>query len=208
METANRALTADVIAALRYWPGVLWVGQKHPPDPVDLTVLPPFFNEVLHDLPWWNRDWMVDRVQPGRPEESGDYRCDPAVRFTEVSIPGSVTCGHGESLSFVAKVGFTGDRLIRFQAKIGDVVIGSAVAPAGRPEPHPFGRILTGLMELRGLPVKDMARAAGRSMSTIYMLRSGGFNPNLMHVGLIAEVLDMSEADLRVIAGLDNGGTQ
>ncbi|KQX12186.1 hypothetical protein ASC82_13115 [Streptomyces sp. Root431] len=207
MEPANRALTADVIAALRYWPGVIWAGQKNPPDPVDMTVMPPFLNDVLQDLPWWNRDWTVDRVQPGFPTETGEHLCDPAVRFTEVSIPGTVASGNGESLPFVAKVGFTGDRLIRFQAKIGDVVIGPAVASAGQPEPHPFGRMLTGLMDLRGIPVRDMARAAGLSLSTIHMLRRG-LNPNLLHARLIAGILDMSEADVRVIAGLDDGSTQ
>ncbi|MGA5823182.1 XRE family transcriptional regulator [Kitasatospora sp. NPDC094028] len=207
METANRALTTDVIAALTYWPGVIWVGQKNPPDPVDITVLAPFFNEVLQDLPWWNRDWKVDRVEPGTPVETGNHRCDPAERFVEVSIPGTVASGNGERLPFVAKVGFTGDRLIRFQAKIGDVVIGPAVAPVGRSEPHPFGRMLTGLMDLRGIPVRDMARTAGLSMSTIHMLR-GGDNPEPLHARLIAPVLDMSEADIRVIAGLDDDRTQ
>lgn len=207
METANRALTADVITALRYWPGVIWGGQKNPPDPVDMTVLPPFFNQTLQDLPWWNRDWRVDRVQPRHPVETGDHRCDPAVRFTEVSIPGTVASDNGESLPFVAKVGFMGDQLMRFQAKIGDVVIGPAVSPAGRSEPHPFGRLLTGLMDQRGIPVRDMARAAGLSMSTIHMLRRG-HNPNLLQARLIAGILDMSEADVRVIAGLDDGSTQ
>ncbi|MFG2174141.1 hypothetical protein ACGFMO_22695 [Streptomyces niveus] len=41
MEIANHTLTVDVIAALTYWPGIIWGGQKNPPDPVDLTVLPP-----------------------------------------------------------------------------------------------------------------------------------------------------------------------
>lgn len=165
------------------------------------------FNEVLHNLPWWNRDWKVDRVQPGSPAETGDHRSDPAVRVTEVSIPGTVASANSERLPFVAKVGFTGDRLIRFQAKIGDVVIGPAVAPAGRSEPHPFGRVLTGLMDLRGIPVREMARAVGLSMSTIHMLRRG-HNPNLLQTCLIAGILDMSEADVKVIAGLDDGSTQ
>ncbi|MFD0567942.1 helix-turn-helix domain-containing protein [Kitasatospora saccharophila] len=172
-----------------------------------MTVLLPFFNEVLQDLPWWNRDWKVNRVQPGLPAETGDHLCDPAVRFTEVSIPGTVASGTGESLPFVAKVGFTGDRLIRFQAKIGDIVIGPAIAPAGQSEPHPFGRMLAGLMDLRGIPVRDMARAAGLSMSTIHMLRHGD-NPTLAQVRLIAGILDMSKADVRIIAGLDDGSTQ
>ncbi|RKE05160.1 helix-turn-helix domain-containing protein [Streptomyces sp. TLI_171] len=207
MEATNRALTADVIAALRYWPDVLWVGQKNPPDPVDITILLPFFNEVLQDLAWWNRDWKVDHVEPGRPVETGDHLCDPAMRFTEVSIPGTVVSRNGESLPFVAKVGFTGSRLVRFQAKIGDVVIGPAVAPAGESEPHPFGRILAGLMDLRGIPVRDMARAAGLSALTIHVLRRGK-NPTLLLVRQIAGILDIPEADLRVVAGLDDGSEQ
>ncbi|WP_432103095.1 helix-turn-helix domain-containing protein [Streptomyces sp. bgisy091] len=206
METADRVLTAEVIAALRYWPNTIWVGQKNPPDPVAMAVLPPFFNEVLQDLPWWNREWRVDRVQPGLPAETGDHRCDPAVRFTEVSIPGTVASRNGEILPLVAKVGFTGERLIRFQAKIGDMVINPAVTPAGRSEPHPFGRTLTGLMDLRAISVREMARATGLSMSTIHMLRRG-HNPDLPHARLIAGSLNMSEADIKIIAGLDNGIT-
>jgi hypothetical protein len=120
-------------------------------------------------------------------------------------VPGTVGSSGGESLPFVAKVGFAGDQLIRFQAKIGDVVLGPAVAPAGRPEPHPFARVLTGLMDLRGIPVKAMARETARSMSTIHMLRSGRHNPDPLQVELIAKALGMSEADARVIAGLDHG---
>ncbi|MGK5448639.1 hypothetical protein [Streptomyces radiopugnans] len=52
-----------------------------------------------------------------------------------------------------------------------------------------------------------MARAAGLSMSTIHMLRRG-HNPNLLQARLIAGILDMSEADVRVITGLDDGSTQ
>jgi hypothetical protein len=51
MEIAGRTLTVDVIAALTYWPGVIWVGQKDRPDPVNLKILSPFFNKVLHEFP-------------------------------------------------------------------------------------------------------------------------------------------------------------
>ncbi|MFE4604510.1 helix-turn-helix domain-containing protein, partial [Kitasatospora indigofera] len=84
---------------------------------------------------------------------------------------------------------------------------GPAVAPAGLPEPHPFGRMLTGLMDLRGIPVRDMARAVGLAASTIHMLRDG-HNPDLLQARLIARVLNMSEADVGVIAGLDDGSTR
>ncbi|MCW8383578.1 helix-turn-helix domain-containing protein [Streptomyces justiciae] len=204
MVIADRTLTVEVIAALRYWPGVIWGGQKNPPDPVDLTVLPPFFNGMLQELAWWNRDWEVREVEPGLPLEIDTGHEGGPSRFTEVSVPGTVGSSGGESLPFVAKVGFAGDQLIRFQAKIGDVVLGPAVAPAGRLEPHPFASVLTGLMELRGIPVKVMARETARSMSTIHMLRSGRLNPQPPVVEEIARVLDMSEADVRVIAGLDD----
>lgn len=208
MELANHKLTVHVIAALTYWPGVIWVGQKNPPDPVDLSVLPPFFNEVLQGLPWWNRDWKVSDVKPGLPLEiESDHHGHPS-KFTEVSLPGTVGSGGGESLPLVAKVGFAGDRLIRFQAKIGDVLLGPAVAPAGQLEPHPFARIFTGLMDLRGIPVGVMARETGRSMSTINMLRNGRLNPKPLLTQQIAKVLGMSEADVRVIAGLDDGSAQ
>ncbi|MFE5488085.1 XRE family transcriptional regulator [Streptomyces sp. NPDC056527] len=208
MEIANRTLTVDVIAALTYWPGVIWGGQKNPPDPVDVTVLPPFFNEVLQDLPWWNRDWKVTHIEPGLPLEIDSAHHGHPSRFTEVSVPGTVGSGGDERLPFVAKVGFAGDRLIRFQAKIGDVVLGPAVAPVGRLEPHPFARVLTRLMNLRGIPVKVMARETARSMSTIHMLRSGSLNPDPSLTQEIAKVLDMCDADVRVIAGLEDGSTQ
>ena len=208
MEIANRTLTVDVMAALTYWPGVIWVGQKNPPEPVDLTVLPPFFNEVLHGLPWWNRDWKVSCVEPGLPLEiESDHHGYPS-RFTEVSVPGTVGSSGGEGLPFVAKVGFAGDQLIRFQAKIGDAVIGPATAPAGRLEPHPFARVLTGLMDLRGIPIKAMAMETRRSMSTIHMLRGGRLNPKPVLIQEMAKSLRMSEADLGVIAGLDDGSTR
>ncbi|MFJ8433159.1 multiprotein-bridging factor 1 family protein [Kitasatospora sp. NPDC094019] len=165
-------------------------------------MLPPFFTEVLQELPWWNRDWRITDVEPGRPLEiAGGHRGFPS-RFTEVSVPGTAHSGGDEGLPFVATVGFAGDRLVRFQAKIGDVVLGPATAPAGQLEPHPFGRVLTALMDLRGIPVRAMARGTARSMSTIHMLRRGVHNPDPLLAKEIAKVLGMSEADVRVIAGL------
>ncbi|MGA5467716.1 helix-turn-helix transcriptional regulator [Streptomyces arboris] len=203
MKIADRTLTPAVIAALTYWPDVIWGGQTYPPDPVDLSALTPFLNEVLADLPWSNRGWKVSRVEPGRPLEIESDHRGHSARYTEVSVPGTVGPDGGEGLPFVAKVGFAGDRLIRFQAKIDDVVIGPAVAPAGQLEPHPFGRVFTGLTDLRGISVKVMAMETGRSRSTIHMLRSGRHNPDPLLVQEIARVLGMSESDVRVIAGLD-----
>ncbi|WP_190853769.1 helix-turn-helix transcriptional regulator [Actinomadura sp. RB99] len=202
MQTAHRTLTTEVIAALTYWPGILYGGQKNPPDPVDLAVLPPFFNEMLQELPWWNHDWTVGHVEPGVPLEIASDHGRSRTSFTEVSVPGVVSSGSGGNLPFVAKVRFERDRLIRFQAKIGDVVVGPADAPAGKPEPHPFAAVFTRLMDLRGVPIKEMAMQTGRSMSTIHMLRSGSLNPHPVLAKEIAKALGMSEADVRAIAGL------
>jgi hypothetical protein len=204
MRPANRTLSADVIAALTYWPGSIVPGRKFPPDPVDLTALPPFFNDVLQDLPWWNRDWKVTHIEPGIPLEIASDHDRSNTRFTEVSVPGTVSSDSGETSPFVAKVRFESDQLIRFQAKIGDIVVGPAHAPAGQLEPHPFARVFARLMDLRGIPVRDMAMEIARSMSTIHMLRSGRLNPHPVLVKEIATVLHMSQEDIAAIAGLDD----
>lgn len=203
MSPADRTLSADVIAALTYWPDTLgpW---KFPPDPVDLTVLPSFFNGLLQDLPWWNRDWKVTHVEPGLPVEVASDHSSSVTRFTEVSVPGTVGSDRGETLPFVAKVRFENDQLVRFQAKIGDVVVGPAQTPAGRLEPHPFAGVFARLMTLRGIPVRDMAMQTGRSQSTIHMLRSGRLNPHPVLVKEVAAILRMSRADIAAIAGLDD----
>jgi hypothetical protein len=73
-------------------------------------------------------------------------------------------------------VRFEGDRLLRFEAKIADVVVGLALAEAGAPEPHPFGAVLRKLMDNRGVSVKELAMQTGRAMSTINAARTGRHN--------------------------------
>ncbi|RFS82268.1 XRE family transcriptional regulator [Actinomadura spongiicola] len=204
METAHRTITADVIAALTYWPGVLVAGQEHPPKPVDLTVLPPFFNGLLQELPWWNHDWRVVHAEPGLPLERERNLARATTRFTEVSVPGTIGSGSGETLPFVAKVRFTGDQLVRFQAKLGDMVVSPAEGPAGQLEPHPFGAVFTRLMDAREISVRAMARQTFRAESTIRQLRDGRLNPHPDLAKEVADVLGISEADIRAIAGLDD----
>jgi hypothetical protein len=204
MSPASRTLSADVIAALTYWPGSIGPGRKFPPDPVDLTVLPSFFNEMLQDPLWWNHDWKVTHVEPGRPAEIASDHDRSNTRFTEVSVPGTVSSYSGETLPFVAKVRFESEQLIRFQAKIGDIVLGPAHAPAGQPEPHPFAKVFTMLMNLRGISIKDMAVQTSRAMSTIHRLRSGRLNPHPFLAKEIATALHLSQEDITAIAGLDD----
>ncbi|MFJ6943253.1 helix-turn-helix domain-containing protein [Streptomyces wuyuanensis] len=65
-----------------------------------------------------------------------------------------------------------------------------------------FGEILQGLMENRHLTPKSVSRASGRAESTIRQLLSGRVLPSVEIVQDISHVLEVSAADLRVIAGL------
>jgi hypothetical protein len=65
-----------------------------------------------------------------------------------------------------------------------------------------FARILTGLMANRQLGPQAVAYASGRAVSTIYRLVAGATAPSVQLVQDIAPVLQLSVADLLVIAGL------
>lgn len=201
MDATGRTLTPAVLDALTYWPGLV---HREAPKPVDLAVLPPFFNGLLSELPWWGSTWRVTHVEPANPREFASDHDRQTNRFTEVSVPGTLSDGAGETLPFFARVRFEGDRLLRFQAKIADTVIGPALAEAGTHEPHPFGAVLRRLMDNRGLSVKDVAVRTYRAMSTIHGARSGGRNPHPVLVREIARALDIPEADLIAIAGVDD----
>jgi hypothetical protein len=140
---------------------------------VDLAVLPPFFNGLLDELPWWAGTWRVTQVEPAKPHEFASHHDRQRYRFTEVSVPGTLSDGAGLTFPFVARVRFEGDRLLRFQAKIADMIVGPALSEAGAPERHPFGVVLRRLMDSRGLSVKDLAMQTGRAMSTINAARAG-----------------------------------
>lgn len=200
MNVAGRTITPAVLRALTYWPGVGRPGEQ---EPVVLTVLPPFFDDLLSELPWWDNTWRVDHVEPAYPREVASDHDMGRNRFTEVSVPGTLGGSAGQTLPFSGRVRFEGDRLLRFQAKIADSVVGPALAEAGAPEPHPFGAVLRKLMDNRGISVMDMARRTFRARSTVNGLYTGQRNPHPILIREIAPVLDIPEADLAAIAGVD-----
>ncbi|MFG3189018.1 hypothetical protein [Streptomyces omiyaensis] len=53
-----------------------------------------------------------------------------------------------------------------------------------------------------------MARGTGLSTSTVRMPRSGRHHPDALLVREVARVLGLSEADVRVVAGLDDAGAR
>jgi hypothetical protein len=101
------------------------------PEPVDTAVLPPSLNGMLWELPWWDRGWRVTHVEPAHPCEIAADEDRRLSRFTEVAVPGTVSRDAAETLPFSARVRWAGHRLVRFQAKIGDTVLGPATGAAG-----------------------------------------------------------------------------
>lgn len=200
MDVAGRTLPPAVHQALTYWPGIV---HARKPKPVDLAVLPPFFNGLLAELPWWNSAWRVTQVEPAYPCEVASDHDRQRNRFTEVSVPGTLAGGVGRTLPFFGRVRFEGNQLLRFQAKIADTIVGPALAEAGGPEPHPFGAVLRKLMDNRGVTVKELAMRTARAMSTINAARTGWHNPHPVLVHELARALDVPEQDLAAIAGVD-----
>lgn len=197
---ADRPLDADVLAALTSWPGIR---GRAAPAPAVLARLVPFFNGLLDELPWWDRAWRVTRVEPAYPLVRARDQLDAVSGLIEVSIPGAVSRDGGEDLPFFARVGFEDDRLTRFQAKIGDVVLGPGATGAGKREPHPFGAVLASLMRLRGISAMEMARRCGLAVTTVRAVGDGAWNPHHAVVVALAGGLGMPEKDLLAVAGLE-----
>ncbi|WP_410578152.1 helix-turn-helix domain-containing protein [Amycolatopsis sp. lyj-108] len=68
-----------------------------------------------------------------------------------------------------------------------------------------FADILQGLMNNRKLSPRTVSRASARAESTILQLLNGAIPPSPETLRDIAPVLNISEADLLVIAGLTTG---
>lgn len=200
MDVDGRVLDPAVRTALTHRPGLV---DGEPEAPVDLAVLVGFFDGLLRELPWWDGGWRVIGVETARPREFPSAEGRGKNRFTEVSVPGTVGDRDGRVLAFFGRVRFEGDRLVGFQAKVGDMVIGPALAEAGAHEPHQFGAVLRKLMDNRGLSMKDVAVRTGRALSTIAGVRSGGRNPHPVLVQDLAGALELPAADLAAIAGVD-----
>jgi hypothetical protein len=193
-----RTLTPDILEALTFRE-MVW--GEAPPESVN-GLLPSFFNELLDELPWWNRDWRVTAART--PRRLGFESDDPGhlSRISVVAVPGTASHPDGRTLLFSGTVRFTGDRLLAFDAKIGDRVITPAVEPADKYEPHPFGAVLTRLMENRELAPGTVARRTFRAQSTIRMAQAG-YDPHRVLVAELAKALGLDVADLLAVAGLD-----
>ncbi|GAA0489122.1 hypothetical protein Ade02nite_73270 [Paractinoplanes deccanensis] len=190
----ERLLSAAVVGALTRSVGAV---------PDERAVLGAFFEGLLADLPWWDRAWRVVDVGAPRASSSSRALTPGDVQVVEVTVPGFVGRGAGEVLAFSARVRLLEDRLLRWQMKVGETVIGPALAPAGEREPHPFGAVFQLLVTMRGLRVQEVAWRTGRAVSTIRMLRDGRLAPERALIEEVALALDLPAEDLAVIAGLD-----
>ena len=126
-----------------------------------------------------------------------------AVQVVEVTVPGSLGGDAGGARRFSARVRLLDDRLLRRQMKIDDMVVGPASAPAGEPEPHPFGVVFRLPAEMRGLSLPEVAGRTGRAMSTIRKLGAGALVPERALIEQLARALDVPVPELALIAGPD-----
>ncbi|MEV4622298.1 helix-turn-helix transcriptional regulator [Asanoa sp. NPDC049573] len=181
-------LSTDVVTALTFWPDY----RPRPHEPVDLTVLPPFFTDLLGDLPWWNPAWRITEVRPARPCFA---RVAPSD-FSEVAVPGSAAADDAGPLPFAARVRFQDTELLWFQAKIGNTVIGPGTTPPGEPEPDPAAAVIRAVMDVRRVSTRALARQCFLSESTIRALRHG-WSPDPTVVERLAAALDIPLEYLR-----------
>ncbi|XVU26543.1 helix-turn-helix domain-containing protein [Actinoplanes sp. CA-054009] len=162
-----------------------------------------FLGGLLSELPWWDRSWRVADVGAVRSSSSSRGLWPGEVQVVEVTVPGSLRRDEGEELPFSARVRLLGDRLLRWQMKVRDRVIGPALGAVGEPEPHPFGAVFRMLMELRGLSLEQVAQRTGRAMSTIKMLHAGRLVPERALIEQLARALELPVTRLATIAELD-----
>ena len=170
---------------------------------VDRSVLATFLDTLLGELPWWNRAWRVAEVAEVHKSSSALALPPGDVQVVEVTVRGSLGGAAGEVQLFSARVRLLEDRLLRWQMKVGDTVIGPAVAPTGEPEPHPFGAVFQMLVEMRGLSLREVAWRAGRADSTIMKLLHGALVPERALINQLARALNVPAANLALIAGVD-----
>ncbi|WP_165945782.1 helix-turn-helix transcriptional regulator [Micromonospora sp. KC606] len=198
-EVSVERLSAAVIKALTDR------ARDAPPDKlaVDRSVLATFLDTLLGELPWWNRAWRVAEVAEVRKSSSALALPPGEVQVVEVTVRGSLGGAAGEVQLFSARVRLLEDRLLRWQMKVGETVIGPAVAPAGEPEPHPFGAVFQMLVEMRGLSLREVAWRAGRADSTIMKLRRGALVPERALINQLARALNVPAANLALIAEVD-----
>ncbi|MBO3737422.1 helix-turn-helix domain-containing protein [Actinoplanes flavus] len=189
----DRPLTEAEIEALRHWPRYAHTSRTE----VDTGVLVPLLGELLDGLPWWDRSWRV--TSAGHADPVDMTRIDVVPDPVEVAVPGTVGRAGGEELPLSARIRIHGDRLVRFEAKVGDLVIGPGREPAGKPERHRFGVVLTALMKSHGISRPEMARRCGLAQSTI-AAAMGGRRPHERVITLVAAQVGMTAEDLTALA--------
>ncbi|MEV0900002.1 helix-turn-helix transcriptional regulator [Actinoplanes sp. NPDC049802] len=186
----KRPLAEAEIAALRCWP-------RYGSAEVDTSVLVPLFDELLDEWPWWDRAWRVTRAGFAHPVDMTRVDVDPDP--VEVAVPGAVGREDGAEMPLSARIRIHGDRVIRFGAKVGDLAIAPGREPAGEPERHPFGMVLTALMTSHGIRPRDLARRCGLAESTINAAMRGR-RPHRLLIKLLAPHVGMTVEDLTALA--------
>lgn len=159
----------------------------------DREVLRALLHHRIGQWPWWDRAWQIIEIHRVHSREIIE-------RLHGVMIEGTVGRDAGETLPLSVRARVIGSRLDQFEARIGETVIGP---PHRIDDPHPFGAILSALMDRRGISRQEMARRCRLAESTVAKMRSGMLVPRRRErVENLAAALGMPAGDLMAIAGL------
>jgi hypothetical protein len=167
-------------------------------DSGDHRVLAGLLHQQIRRWPWWSREWRFIEIHEVLPRQIH------AMVHT-VTVNGTIARDVTEILPLSALMRVAGARdtepwMDRFQVQAGDALIGP---PIRHDDPHPFGAILSALMDRRGLSRRDVAIHCGLAESTVAKMRGGYAVPqDRNRVADLAEVLKMPAGDLMAIVGL------
>jgi hypothetical protein len=158
----------------------------------DREVLAAFLCRRIGQWPWWDSAWQVVEIREVRPRQITEW-------LHEVTVDGVIGRDAGETLPLSVFARVAGSRLDRFEVRVGDALIGP---PIRHGDPHPFGSILSALMDRRGISRRDMARRCQLAESTVAKMRAGYLVPQREGMVGLAAALEMPVGDLLAVAGL------
>ncbi|WP_430784177.1 helix-turn-helix domain-containing protein [Actinoplanes sp. G11-F43] len=159
----------------------------------DHAILTALLHDRIGRWPWWDRAWRIVGIHEVRPRQINDW-------LHEVTVEGTAGRDVAETLPVSVFLRVAGQRIDRFEVRAGEALIGP---PIRHGDPHPFGSILSALMDRRGISPAELARRCGLAMTTVRKLRAGHMVPrDPRRAADLAAALGMPAGDLMAIVGM------
>ncbi len=126
----------------------------------DHAILTALLHDRIGRWPWWDRAWRIVGIHEVRPRQINDW-------LHEVTVEGTAGRDVAETLPVSVFLRVAGQRIDRFEVRAGEALIGP---PIRHGDPHPFGSILSALIDRRGISPAELARRCGLAMTTVRKL--------------------------------------